>query len=130
MASPPTANLEANKDLVRRHIGLSWNDAAFDDLDTVWASDAVIHLYDGQTLQGLQALKEHLRSVVLLFDDRRCEIESLVADGDVVANRWTFRATLSDEAVTTCGMDFYRIHDGLIAEEWIALGTPDSQVAR
>jgi ketosteroid isomerase-like protein len=121
-----TDDAEANKELVRRHIDLSWNAADFDALDQVWASDAVIHLYDGQTLLGLEALKEHLRSVVLIFDDRRCEIEALLSQGDTVANRWTFQATAGGEYVTTCGMDFYRMSDGLIVEEWIALGTPDS----
>ena len=81
-----------------------------------------MHLHDGQTLHGLQALKAHLRSVVLVWDERRCEIQELVADGDTVANRWTFHGTAGGQRVTIHGMDFYRMADGRIVEEWIALG--------
>ena len=47
MSTPAARQSEANKDLVRRHIDLSWNDADFDGLDDVWAPDAIVHLYDG-----------------------------------------------------------------------------------
>lgn len=116
----------ANKELVRQHIDLSWNEADLDGLDRVWAADAVVHLYDGQILHGLHALKEHLRSVVLVWDERLCEIQELVAEGDTVANRWTFRGTAGGQRVTIVGMDFYRVADGRIVEEWIALGATDS----
>ena len=119
-------DLRANKELVRQHIELSWNAAEFDRLDEVWAADAVVHLSDGHSLVGLEALKEHLRSVVLLWEDRHCEIEDLVCEGDTVANRWSFRGTGRGERLTISGMDFYRVADGLLVEEWIALGTPSS----
>ena len=120
---------QANKQLVRRHIDLSWNDADFEALDQVWAPDCVVHLPTGQTIAGLGALQDHLRSAVLYWSDRRCEIEALVSEGDTVANRWTFRGTAGGETVTIAGMDFYRMSDGLIVEEWIALGSPQSMTA-
>ena len=114
---------DANKDLVRRHIDLSWNQADFDALDEVWDVNALVHLWDGRTLAGLDALRDHLRAAVLAWSDRLCEIEALVGDGDLVANRWRFRgAAASGERWTMSGMDFYRISAGKIVEEWIALG--------
>jgi predicted ester cyclase len=114
---------EANKDQVRRHIDLSWNKAEFDRLDEVWSPNAVVHLWDGTSLAGLDALKQHLRGAVLSWTDRQCDIEQLAAEGDIVANRWIFRAALpSGERWTMKGMDFYRFAEGKIVEEWIALG--------
>lgn len=60
------------------------------------------------------------------WGERLCEIQELVAEGDTVANRWIFHGTAEGERVTIDGMDFYRIADGKIAEEWIALGPTDS----
>lgn len=116
---------DTGKDLVRRHIDLSWNKADFDALDAVWSDEAVVHLWDGRTLTGLQELKEHLRASVLAWTDRLCEIEELVAEGDFIANRWSFRgADPTGDRWTMSGMDFYRVSDGKLFEEWIALGTP------
>jgi hypothetical protein len=61
---------DLQKELVRRHIDLSWNKADFDALDQLWASDAVVHLWDGRTLDGLDALKKHLRASVSPWTDR------------------------------------------------------------
>ncbi len=64
--------------------------------------------------------------MVLVWDQRLCEIQELVAEGDTVANRWTFHGTAGGQRVKIDGMDFYRIVDGRIVEEWIALGATDS----
>ncbi|MEY2470195.1 MAG: hypothetical protein QOF21_2893 [Actinomycetota bacterium] len=117
------ASTETHKEMVRRHIDLSWNQADFGALDQVWSADAVVHLWDGRSLIGLPALQQHLHDAVLAWTDRECVVESLAAEGDLVANRWTFRA--ADPTGTrwvTEGMDFYRFHNGRIVEEWIALG--------
>ena len=116
-------SVEANEQAVRRHIDLSWNQANFDALAEVWSLDAVVHLWDGNDLHGLDALKEHLRSAVLAWTDRRCDVEALVGEGDLVANRWSFRgADANGGTWIMAGMDFYRFEDGRIVEEWIALG--------
>lgn len=115
--------VEANQNAVRRHIDLSWNQAAFDALSEVWSPDAVVHLWDGNDLHGLDALTEHLRGAVLAWTERHCEIEALVGEGDLVANRWSFRGSDPTGARwVMSGMDFYRFEDGRIVEEWIALG--------
>ena len=116
-------SVEANEDAVRRHIDLSWNRAEFDALAEVWSPDAVVHLWDGNDLNGLDALKEHLRAAVLAWSDRHCECEAVVGKGDLVANRWTFRGSdATGSRWGMSGMDFYRFEAGQIVEEWIALG--------
>lgn len=61
-------SVEANEGAVRRHIDLSWNQAEFDALAEVWSLDAVV------------------RTAVLAWTDRHCEIEALVGEGNLDAN--------------------------------------------
>jgi steroid delta-isomerase-like uncharacterized protein len=62
------------------------------------------------------------------FPDLQAHIEDIVADGDKVAVRVRFRGTHSGEflgipatgrTVEYVSHEFYRVADGLIAEEWI-----------
>jgi predicted ester cyclase len=120
-------SVDSNKDLVRRHIDLAWNDASFDALDEVWAPQCVVHLANGRDVIGLDSLKEHLHGVVLPWSDRICRIEDLVGEDDRVANRWSFEAVgSSGDRLSMSGMDFYRIAGGKLVEEWIALGIPSA----
>jgi ketosteroid isomerase-like protein len=118
-------SINSNKALVQRHIDLAWNAADFEALAEIWAQDCVVHLANGRDVVGLDALKSHLRDAVLVWDDRDCRVEQLVGEGDLVANRWSFRAAgPSGDPLSMTGMDFYRIADGKLVEEWIALGIP------
>jgi ketosteroid isomerase-like protein len=120
-----TVTLFDGKELVRRHIDLAWNEADFDRLDEVWSPDAVVHLANGRDVVGLSELKAHLATVVLVWEQRECRIEELLAERDLVANRWSFRAVGKDgPALSMTGMDFYRTANGKLVEEWIALGIP------
>lgn len=119
---------EDNKRLVERHLDLSWNMGDFDALDEVWESNAVVHLAAGLTIEGLAALKEHLRVQVGAYSDRRLTIDNIVGEKDTVAARWSFHGVHTGEAlgvsptnrrVTITGMDFYRAADGKLVEEWI-----------
>ena len=62
------------------------------------------------------------------FPDLHARIDNLVAEGDRVAVRLTFRGTHQGEflgvpatgrTVEYVSHEFYRIVDGLVAEEWI-----------
>ena len=64
----------------------------------------------------------------LAFPDLKAQIEDIVAAGDRVAVRVTFRGTHEGEfqgipatrrPVRYVSHEFYRVEDGLIAEEWI-----------
>jgi ketosteroid isomerase-like protein len=72
---------ERHKDLVRWHLDLSWNKGDYDALDHVWATDALVHLPAGRTIEGLAALKQHLRTSVGAYADRLLTIDDLVAEG-------------------------------------------------
>jgi predicted ester cyclase len=61
------------------------------------------------------------------FPDMRLEVEALVADGDLVAARWTISGTHTGawgdvaptgRSVRFSGVNFFRIADEQIAEIW------------
>ena len=116
-------SVEANEEAVRKHIDLSWNKAEFGALAEVWSLGAVVHLWDGNDLRRpgrAQGAPSHCRAG---WTERHCEIEALVGEGDLVANRWSFRASdPTGGRWVMSGMDFYRFEAGRIVEEWIALG--------
>jgi predicted ester cyclase len=65
------------------------------------------------------------------FPDLRYEIEDMVADGDLVAARWTARGTQHGAFMTippqeppvvvvVTGIDFIRVHGQQLAEAWVS----------
>jgi steroid delta-isomerase-like uncharacterized protein len=72
----------------------------------------------GQTIAALRAG----------FPDIRFTVEDMVASGDRVAVRWSWRGTHtgpfrgltpSGKAVTDTGMAFYRLKDGKVVRAWV-----------
>jgi ketosteroid isomerase-like protein len=109
-----------NKEIVRRHLDLSWNKRDVAALDSVWAKDAMLHLPGGHTLSGADSIKMYLDSTVGGYTERELTIDESIAEEDMVAVRWSFRGVdvASKQPVAVTGMDFYRIVEGQIAEEW------------
>ena len=77
---------------------------------------------------GLEVWREGFEMMRRAFPDLQAHIEDIVADGDKVALRLRFRGTHSGEflgipatgrAIEYVSHEFYRIAEGLIAEEWI-----------
>ena len=121
---------EDNKALVRRWFEELFNEAKLDLADEIVTPDHVSH--DPSTPEHLPGPEGERQLVTLVrgaFPDGRMSIEDLVAEGDAVAVRWTFRGTHRGEfmgvaptgrSVTMEKMDLFRITDGQIAEQWVA----------
>lgn len=121
-----TAQLEENKVLVRRAIEelekANW--AAFVELHT---ADLVRHTPDSPEPQTREELVQFFRMMNVAFPDGRRTIEDIVAEGDKVVVRLTFRGTNTGDApgrpatgkeITVSVIIIFRIADGKIAEEW------------
>ncbi len=81
---------------------------------------------------GRDTWREGAEVIKKAFPDLRVEIDDVVADGDRVALRLTIRGTHQGEfvgipatgrQVSYISHEFYRVADGLIAEEWICSDT-------
>ena len=116
-----------NKELVARFIDEFKNNANHDIVDELLASDFVHHLTDPRLPPGRDAIKLLGQSIVAGFPDVQATVGELLADGDLVVERTTARATNTGEfngipatgnQVTWTEIHIYRLKDGKIVEQW------------
>src|SRR5512141_1972791 len=107
---------EQNKAVVRRFIEgtLSKMDNAL--VDELLAPDYVPHTFPG----GREAFKQMFPMIRSAFPDLKFHnrIEHLVAEGDYVVARITFRYTNGGKEATTSDLSEYRVVNGKIVEDW------------
>jgi len=118
--------VEDNKALIRRYFE-SWNTNDVDALDEMIADNAIDHMaYDGQPT-GIEGYRDFYRTWHNAFPGFRAEIEDMIAEGDRVATRWTFRGRHLGEyngiaptgrEVSFTAVSIQRIENGVVAEEW------------
>ncbi len=95
--------------------------------------DLIINLAElPEPLHGRDTWREGAVMIQRAFPDLHAEIEDIFASGDRVAVRLTMRGThqgdylgipATGRTVSYVSHEFYRIDDGLIAEEWICSDT-------
>ena len=116
--------LEENKALVTQFVDEFWNSGDESALDRLMAKDVTL-VVNGDAVPDTHALAGFARSLRGAFPDWHSEVEELVGENDVVAERWTghgthrgdfqgIRATGSEVAVP--GTVFYRVAAGKIVE--------------
>ena len=116
-----------NKQIVTRFVEQFKNKANHDIVDELLAPDFVHHLTDPRLPQGREAIKLLGQSIVAGFPDVHATVEELLADGDLVVERTTARATNTGEfngipatgnQVVWTEIHIYRLKDGKIVEQW------------
>jgi steroid delta-isomerase-like uncharacterized protein len=117
---------EENKALVRRafELGDQRNWAAFYELTS---SDFVFH-NASMTIRGLEAYKQSLSMYFTAFPDLHSTIEDMIAEGDTVVVRYTWRGTHqgglmgippTGKQVAVSAIAIFRIANGKGIEEWL-----------
>lgn len=109
------------KDLVQRYMA-AWNNGDPSVLEQVLAPDWVDHAHP--SLVGVAAVKRRLLEVRAEVPDFHIELDSVVAEGDLVAFRRTITMTRDSEKIVSRGMGFMRLAGGRLAEQWTALEQP------
>jgi ketosteroid isomerase-like protein len=112
-----TISLEANKVLVRRFTQV-WNTGDLAILDDLLASDFVAHNTDSD-VTGIEGWKQFVMGA-RKDADIHCTTDELLADGDKVAEHWTWRSVdrATSRSVIATGMTIHRIADGKLQENW------------
>jgi len=87
---------EENKAIIRRVIEEVWNKGDLAAVDEVMATDYVLHV-PGQEIKGPEGFKEYVTMARTAFPDFHMTIEDMVAEGDKVAFRFTWRGTHKGE---------------------------------
>jgi steroid delta-isomerase-like uncharacterized protein len=117
-------SIEENKAIVRRGIEEGWNKGNLAVFDELVAADVVHH---GNKTRGLEAFKKTISADMTAFPDCQMTIEDMIAEGDKVVVRYTFRGTQEGELegipptgnqVIHTGIFICRFKVGKIVEEW------------
>jgi steroid delta-isomerase-like uncharacterized protein len=125
------STLEQNKEIVQRIFNEFWRAGKTSVLDQLLATDVTNHELSKEPVSGRNAYKEWangFRQVTATgFPDMDIALDTLVAEGDFVAKRWTFRGTHSGDymglpasarQVVMAGVTIYRIQGGQVRETW------------
>ena len=121
---------EENKALVRREYELGVNPKNFGVRDEVLADNFVAHFPGHEPIHGIEAFRQFTSAFFTAFPDLQTTIEDLMAEGDKVAVRQTWRGTHSasfqgipptGKRITFTSIEIYRVAGGKLAEEWVEL---------
>jgi len=122
---------DANKALIKAHYDSAANAYRPSVIDRQVAPDFVDHGRPG--LAGPECVKVQSRTLRSAFPDLTVTIEDLVAEGDLVAVRSTWRGTHQGvfqgvlpigRRIELSGMAFWRIAGGQIREGWSLIDLP------
>ncbi len=119
---------ETNKALVRRYRE-AYNSNNLGLLGDILSPDLVAHSLMPGFRPGLESYKQLHQGTVAAFPDVHVDTESLIAEGDLVVERWTQTMThtgvavfgapaASGKKVRVTGLSLYRIADDKVVEHW------------
>jgi steroid delta-isomerase-like uncharacterized protein len=128
-APSATAQLEANKDLVRQFTEAT-NATDWDALEEIVSEDFARHseATAGPPAKSRDEFIQLQKSFLVSFPDQRVTIKKLVAEGDYVAGLAVYSATnagpmgeqpATGKSVESTFLALFRIEDGRIAELWV-----------
>jgi steroid delta-isomerase-like uncharacterized protein len=120
------------KEIERRLAEDPWRGKLDEVLELV-ADDYILHV-PGSTepFRGKQGYRDFVGTYLAGFPDGSITVDEQIAEGDVVATRWTGRGTntgdlmgmpASGRQVTVSGLTYSRIADGKARESWITWDT-------
>ncbi len=125
----PNAQLEKNKDVVRKLVE-TVNTRNYELLDEIIAPDFVRHCQATPEIhvKSRDEMKQFLRQDLEVFPDTRISLDAVIAEGNLVAGRFTYFATqegvmgpfpATGKKVELTYLSIVRLEDGKIAEMWV-----------
>ena len=117
---------DANKALVRRWFEEVWCKGRVAAIDEMLASHGVVHGL-GADAHGPEGFKPFHAAYHRAFPDVTIQVDDIVAEGDIVAARWSGSGTHQGEGlgfaatgrpVRFSGMVFVRVANGQLVEGW------------
>ncbi len=107
-----------NKAIIRRLVAEGVNQGRLDVFDELFAPDFVDRSTQEQ-VPGPEGVKQFFQAVWADFPDLSVSIDDLIAEGDKVAIRTTWRGTRpSGQQSTRTMIQIFRLAAGKIVEEW------------
>jgi steroid delta-isomerase-like uncharacterized protein len=122
----PKMSTAANKAMMHRVFEEGFNQGRLEIVNELFSTQFVDHSTPEQ-VAGAKGVKEYFARVRGVFPDMRVSIEDMVAEGEKVVVRTTWRGTYlrTDDAVPALGrrvaqtmIQIFRVVNGKIEEEW------------
>jgi steroid delta-isomerase-like uncharacterized protein len=122
------SSLEANKDLIREYYEATTDRGEIEMVDRLLSPDFRDHDAAPGTPPGVEGVKHALAMIRHAFPDIRVIVEDMVAEGEFVAVRASWRGTHKGvyfgiaptyRLVEMHGMAFWRIEAGKAVERWV-----------
>src|SRR5215216_3936102 len=88
---------EENKAIVYRYLEQVWNERNVEALDEFYPDPYLVEQEGGDVLPSLEDAKDYIRQVQAAFPDLSVTIEDVIAEGDKVAVRTTWRSSHQTE---------------------------------
>ena len=123
-------SIEDNKALVRRFVEQGWNQKNLAIFDELTASNFAHYDPDFPNVRTREDYKQWFAANRNAFPDFQLTIDALIAEGDQVVARWTFRGTNTGDIATpmhlpatgkrvqVSGITISRITGGKLTENW------------
>jgi steroid delta-isomerase-like uncharacterized protein len=117
------------KTFSERELDEVWTQGSIGSIDALYALDVVDHNQIPAFPPGREGIKVLVQGLSVAFPDRRFTADVTLAEGDLLARRWTMRAThkgpflgvpATGRSVTLTGIDVFRLSEGKIREVWHA----------
>jgi steroid delta-isomerase-like uncharacterized protein len=117
-----------NRTLIRRYYEELWNAWNFGVADEIISPEISFRGSLAVTVSGLDGFKNYVRQVCDAFPDFHNTIEELIAEGDRVAARLTYRGTHrgplfgiapTGRAVQYSGVALFQVRAGKIVDGWV-----------
>jgi len=111
---------EKNKELVKKVYTEMVNKRNYGLIDSLYATNIFDHsAFEGQE-QGREGFKKAVTEFLGMFSTLEISTHDIIAEGDMVATRETWKVTLASNNKLLTGetMHIFRIKNGLITDEW------------
>ena len=118
---------EQNKAVIRRLVKELWNEGNAAVFDEVFAPNFVDHTAPPGSSPDREGLKQLVTVFGAAFSNTSTTVDQLIAEGDKVAWRWTFRGThtgpfmgipATGKVITLTGITIDRVVGDQIVERW------------
>ena len=118
---------ETNKAIIARMAEQLWNEGRVDLVEEFFAENYVEHVAGQPDRTGPELIQQAVTDTRSAYPDFRLSIDDFVAEGDLVAARWSMSGTHEGDLygipptgkkVSQTGTTFYRLENGRIAEIW------------
>jgi predicted ester cyclase len=112
---------EQNKAAIRRLIDEIYHKGNMAIFDEIVADNAVLHDNE-RTIESLEMAKRQIRMVLNRYQNIQITIEDMIAEGDKVAARSTFRGVFrqNGKSLISPSITISKFKDGKIIEVWRA----------